>query len=275
MFTISTISVGHHPLYHSLKLKMERRRFVGPEGSVKPLKLSTLDPNNLLNTETLTRAVDGRFPEQMRSFNVRPNVISQAKGSCYLEIGNTKLTCAIYGPRGTGKIGKAFLDQGNVYCEVDLLPFASDKRRPFQREPEEQELSRQLQEALETVIRRESFPNSVVDVYVNVIEDDGSVLAASITAASLALSLAGIQLLDTLVATTTISTPTCALIDPTRFEQDSAQSQMTVAVMANSGEIAQIALVGPCEDVLMREAMALAVEGCSAIYEQIKPILLA
>lgn len=254
---------------------MERRRFVGPEGSVKPLKLSNLDPNCLINTETLTRAADGRFPEQMRSFNVRPNVISQAKGSCYLELGNTKLTCAIYGPRGTGKIGKTFLDQGNVYCEVDLLPFASDKRRPFQREPEEQELSKQLQEALETVVRRETFPNLVVDVYVNVIEDDGSVLAASISAASIALSLAGIQMLDSIVATTTVKTSSCALIDPTRFEQDSAQSQLTVAVMANSGEIAQIALVGPCEDVLMRESVNLATEGCAAIYEQIKPVLLS
>ena len=254
---------------------MERRRFVGPEGSVKPLKPQLHDPSNLLNTETLTRNVDGRFPEQMRSFSIRPSVIPQSKGSCYLELGNTKLTCAIYGPRGTGKIGKTFLDQGNVYCEVDILPFASDKRRPYQRESDEQELSRQLQEALETVVRRETFPNAVVDVYINIIEDDGSVLAASITAASVALSLAGIQQLDTLTACTAVFTPSSPLIDPTGFEQSSASSQMTVALMANSGEIAQIALVGPCEDVLMREGLALATDGCAAIYEQVKPILLS
>lgn len=254
---------------------MERRRFVGPEGSVKPLKPLIHDPSNLINTETLTRSVDGRFPEQMRPFSIKPAVISQAKGSCYLELGNTKLTCAIYGPRATGKISKTYLDQGNVYCEIDLLPFASDKRRPYQREAEEQELSKQLQEALETVVRRETFPNAVVDVYINVIEDDGSVLAASITAASVALSLAGIQLLDTITACTTVFTPSVPLIDPTRFEQDSASSQMTVAFMANSGEIAQITLVGPCEDVLMREGLSLATDGCAAIYEQVKPILLS
>ena len=33
---------------------------------------------------------------------------------------------------------------------------------------------------------------------------------------------------------------------------------MTVAIMANTGEIAQIFLNGACEDVLMREALALA-----------------
>ena len=255
---------------------MERRRFVGPEGSVKPLKSLLHDPSNLINTETLTRAVDGRFPEQMRPFIIRPAVISQAKGSCYLELGKTKLTCAFYGPRASGKIGKTFLEQGNIYCEIDLLPFASDKRRPYQREGEEQELSKQLQEALETTVRRETFPNSVVDVYVNVIEDDGSVLAASITAASLALSLAGIQQLDTLTACSAVFTSSSiSLIDPTLFEQNSASSHMTVALMANSGEIAQITLVGPCEDILMKEGLSLVTDGCSAIYEQVKPILLS
>lgn len=266
--------VRPQPLVEIL-LKMERRRFVGPEGSVKPLKFSKYKGNDLLNTETLTRLEDGRFPEQMRSFTMRPNVIVQAKGSCYLEIGNTKLTCAVYGPRGTGKIGKAFLDQGNVYCEVDLLPCASEKRRPFQREPEEQELSKLLQEALETVVRRETFPNAVVDVYVNVIEDDGSVLAAAITAASVSLSLAGIQQLDTLVACSSVCTDSCPLVDPSRFEQDTAVSRMTVAVMANSGEIAQIFMEGACEDVLRREALTLSFDACQAIYEQVKPVLLS
>ena len=257
---------------------MERRRFLGPEGSVKPLKAKAQNSssNDLLDTETLTRFVDGRFPEQMRAFSMRPSVITTAKGSCYLEIGKTKLTCAIYGPRGTGKIGKTFLDQGNVYCEVDLLPFASEKRRPFQREAEEQELSKLLQEALETVVRRDTFPNSVVDVYINVIEDDGGVLAAAITAASVSLSLAGIQQLDTLIACSTLCTQTCPLIDPSRFELDSpSASKMTVAIMANTGEIAQIFLNGACEDVLMREALSLASDGCHAIYEQVKPVLLS
>ena len=256
---------------------MERRRFVGPEGSVKPLKSNEISDSSrvILDTEILTRSNDGRFPEQMRTLTLRPGFVSQAKGSCYLEIGNTKLTCAVYGPRGTGKIGKTFLDQGNVYCEVDLLPFASNRRRPFQREPEEQELSRLLQESLESVVRRDTFPNAVVDVYINVIEDDGGVLGAAITAASVSLSLAGIQQLDTLIGCSTVCTGQSGypLIDPSRSEEDSAASKMTIALMANSGEIAQISLLGQCEDILMREALTLATDGCAAIYEQVKPIL--
>jgi len=258
---------------------MDRRRYVGPEGSVKPLNLQLNDPSTpSIDAETLIRKYDGRFPEQMRSLIIRPNVIVPARGSCYLELGNTKLTCAIYGPRGSGKIGKQFLEEGNIYCEVDLLPFSAPKRRPYQREPEEQELSRLLQESLEGIVLRETFPNSVVDVYISVIEDDGSVLAASITAASVALSLAGIQVLDSLVACSTVipeSSSNCPLLDPSRTEQESSPSQMTIAVMANSGEIAQIFLVGPCENALLKESMALATEGCSAIYEQVKPILLS
>jgi exosome complex component MTR3 len=255
--------------------KMDRRRNAGPEGSVKPLAVKTEEP--IIDTETLIRSYDGRFPEQLRALTIRPNVIVSARGSCYLELGRTKLTCAVYGPRGSGKIGKTFLEQGKLCCEIDLLPFSTPNRRTYQRDPEEQEMSKLLQEALEGVVIRDSFPNSIVDVYVNVIEDDGSVLAASITAASVALSLAGIQVFDTLVAVGCATLPSndSPLIDPSRTEQAGSASHLTMALNANSGEVAQIFLVGPCESALFRESVALATEGCAALYEQIKPVLLS
>lgn len=48
-----------------------------------------------------------------------------------------------------------------------------------------------LKRALLPAVCRYAFSNFQVDIYVNVIEDDGSVLAAAITAAGLALSDAG------------------------------------------------------------------------------------
>ena len=99
---------------------MERRRFVGPEGSVKPIKSLNSEPSHILNTETLTRVHDGRFPEQMRSFLLRPSVISQAKGSCYLELKHqTDLRC-LWTTWYWQKSVKRFLIRGTFIGEVDF-----------------------------------------------------------------------------------------------------------------------------------------------------------
>lgn len=256
----------------------ERRRFTGPEGAVKPIYNPQVYPNAeasaLLNTETLTRS-DGRFPEQMRPLILRPGVIAQAKGSCYLELGGTKLTCAVYGPRSTGRAVRTFVELGSVQCSVDLLPFSSEKRRGYQRDVEEQELSRLLQETLEPAVRRDAFPNATVDVYINVLEDDGGVLAAATTAASVSLILADIQLYDTIVACAAGAIGSCAIIDPSLVEQSSAAApQMTLALLPNLGDVAQIHLRGAMEDVLLREAISLAMDGCAAVYAQLQSILL-
>ena len=42
----------------------------------------------------------------------------------------------------------------------------------------------------------ERYPKSVIDIYVIVLEDDGGAVGAAITATSLALANAGIEMLD-------------------------------------------------------------------------------
>lgn len=253
----------------------ERKRFVGPEGAVKPVlnleKYPVLQAKDILNEDALTRR-DGRFPEQMRSLQIRPNVLAEAKGSCYLELGNTKLTCAVYGPRAGGKQGKTYCTRGSIYCEFDLLPFSQDKRRGFQREADEQEYAKLLQETLEPALRLETFPNSTVDVYINVLEDDGSVFAAAISAASVAITLAAIEMTDLVIGTSFVATEPALLIDPSKEEESCGAAQVTIAQLVNSGEVAQIYVNGGLEQSVLREAINLSVDATAAVHEYIKSI---
>ena len=66
---------------------------------------------------------------------MRPNVITTAKGSCYLEIGKTKLTY------GTGKIGKT---KEMFIVELICYPLLLKNVAPFN--------AKLRQEALETVV---------------------------------------------------------------------------------------------------------------------------
>ena len=49
------------------------------------------------------------------------------------------------------------------------------------------------------------YPKSQIDVYVTILEDDGSALASSITLASLALADAAVQMFDTIVGISLVS----------------------------------------------------------------------
>lgn len=70
------------------------------------------------------------------------------------------------------------------------------------------------------VVCRHEFPNFQVDIFANVIQDDGSVLGAAITCAGLALADAGIPMYDIITATTVGVIDNRIILDPTAAEED-------------------------------------------------------
>ena len=72
---------------------------------------------------------------------------------------------------------------------------------------EEKGLSNTLVQALTPAVRLELLPKSAIDVYITVLENDGtsSCLAAAIIAASTALADAGIEMLDQVTACSAVS----------------------------------------------------------------------
>lgn len=78
----------------------DTKRVRGPELSQSPALFSRTAPEPA--PATGPRA-DARKRDQVdvRPVFVRCGLVSQAKGSAYLEAGNTKLMCCVYGPRET------------------------------------------------------------------------------------------------------------------------------------------------------------------------------
>lgn len=72
-----------------------------------------------------------------------------------------------------------------------------------------------MKRAIEPAVCRQEFPNFQVDVYANVLEDDGSVLGAAITCAGLALADAGIPMYDVITASTVAIVDGKIISDPT------------------------------------------------------------
>lgn len=86
---------------------------------------------------------------------MKTGVVSQAKGSAYLEMRNTKVVCSVFDPREIPNKSE-FSVNGELYCEFKFATFSCKKRRNFIRDPEEKELSVSLKRALEPAVCRVS-----------------------------------------------------------------------------------------------------------------------
>lgn len=82
---------------------------------------------------------------------LKTGVVSQAKGSAYIEIGNTKVVCSVFDPREVPN-KNGYCVQGEIYCEFKFAPFSCQKRKIHQQNAEEKQYSLILQRALEPAV---------------------------------------------------------------------------------------------------------------------------
>ena len=92
------------------------------------------------------------------------------------------------------------------------------------------------------------YPKSQIDVFVTVIEDDGSTLAAAITASGLALADASIQMFDTLVGASIKRVKNRVFIDPDKTEEEMYDEtecgQMTIGFQPSLEQVALVSQEG-------------------------------
>lgn len=180
--------------------------------------------------------------------DIKRGPLTQAKGSAYIELGETKVTVAVFDPREIPKQNK-FNTQGELNCDFKFSPFACVRRRAPMPDSDEKSLAKALHRALMPAVCRQEFPNFQVDVFVNVLEDDGSALAAAITAAGLALADAGIPMYDIITATNCGIIDDKLFLDPSRVEEELCLSSVcsrvdhgliTMARLSNHEQISEI-----------------------------------
>ncbi|XP_055625774.1 exosome complex component MTR3-like [Toxorhynchites rutilus septentrionalis] len=206
-----------------LKMPVDLKRINGPEGSV-PYQIFSKNRDKTFE-ERLAEVFNSsgrrkcdRKKSESRKYFMKLGVVSTAKGSAYLELGNTKVIVSVFDPREIPKQNK-FSELGVLYCDFKFSPFACTHRKNPQTDAEERSLAAALTKALQPVVCRHLFPNFQIDIFANVLEDDGSVLGAVITAAGLALSDATISMFDIVTASTVAVFGDNIYLDPTLDEQ--------------------------------------------------------
>lgn len=164
---------------------------------------------------------DGRAGNQIRALACERGLLSRADGSARWTQDTTVVLAAVYGPRSV----PGYKEEAEK-CSVEVV----FKPRSDMPGVAERELEHAVRKTLEAVIITSLHPRCGISVILQVVNDDGSLLACSINAACAALVDAGIAMTG-LVASISMARMAdgTLLLDPLLSEQEEAEGLITFA----------------------------------------------
>ena len=170
---------------------------------ISPPLWQTVGRTRLKHT-TMGRRVDGRASEgTLRPLSCELSTLHNADGSALWKSGSTHVLAAIHGPLAPMNMSKEEQERAIVSVVI---------KSGGRQDKTEYEWGEFLGNVLSSCIDREQYPRSVVEIVLQIIQADGSLLSCMLHAAVAALMDAGVELLYAPVATT------CLLYDPLMFQ---------------------------------------------------------
>ncbi|MEM3622425.1 MAG: exosome complex exonuclease Rrp41 [Candidatus Bathyarchaeia archaeon] len=210
--------------------------------------------------------LDGRKPDELRPIKLEVGVLSNADGSAYIEQGKNKILAAVYGPKELHPKHMALPDRMVLRCRYHMAPFSVQERKSPAPSRREIELSKVIREALEPSIFLEYYPKTGIDIFIEVLQADGSTRCASIVAASLALADAGIPMRDLVVACSAGKIDDTIILDLMDTEDKMGLADVPLALMPNLNAITLLQMDGTLTLEEFEKAVNMALEGCKKIY---------
>ncbi|MCY0883101.1 exosome complex exonuclease Rrp41 [Acidianus infernus] len=217
--------------------------------------------------------LDGRRPDELRPMKMEVGVLKNADGSAIVEVGNTKILAAVYGPREMHPRHLALPNRAVLRVRYHMTPFSTDERKNPAPSRREIELSKVIREALEAQILVEQFPRTSIDVFMEVLQADAGTRLASLMAASLAVVDAGIPVRDLIAAVAVGKADGVVVLDLNEPEDMWGEADMPVAMMPSIGQINLLQLNGNMTPEEFRQGMELAMKGINIIYNLEKETL--
>lgn len=218
---------------------------------------------------------DGRKNDELRDIEAKIGVIKRADGSALFRIGKTIAYAAVYGPR---ELHPKFLqnpEKGVLRCNYNMFSFSGSGERikpgPTRRS---REISMVTEKALIPVLNLNQYPNSVIDIFVELLQTDSGTRCAGITAGALALADAGIPMKD-LVSSVSIGIVNGhPVVDLTKEEEDiDGTVDIALAATPRRKDITLLQLDGIITKDQLRQALLQGFNACDKIYNIQRAVL--
>jgi exosome complex component RRP41 len=224
-----------------------------------------------------TERYDQRKVDDLRPMEAKVGIIKNADGSASFKSGKTWAIVAVYGPREVYPRFLANPTKGLLRCHYSMMPFSGsgERIRPGSSR-RAQEISMVMAKSLLPVVDLSAFPNSVVDVYIELPQTDAGTRCAAISAASMALADAGIPMKDMIssVAVGQVDGLVCADLTYTEEAyEDGPVSDIPVAMLHSTKEISLLQMDGEISKDDLMKALEMAKGATEKVYELQKKAL--
>jgi exosome complex component RRP41 len=226
----------------------------------------------MVNKMAYTKRLDGRKSfDELRPIEAKTGIVKRADGSAMFKIGRTIAYASVYGPR---ELYPKFMQNpstGILRCNYNMMPYSGrgERVKPGGNR-RAKEISMVIEKALSPVIDLTQFPNSVVDVFIELPQTDAGSRCAGICAASIALADAGLPMRDLVAAVAVGRVDDKIVVDLDYNEEayeDGPVADIPVAILPNLGKISLLQMDGEISKESLREALELAKKVSSKIYE--------
>lgn len=197
---------------------------------------------------------DGRNPDELRPLMLTPDYMPYAEGSCFVEMGDTKVICTATVEKAVPRWLKG-KGMGWVTAEYSMLPRSSQERvqrdvskgRPSGRS---QEIQRLIGRSLRAAINVHTLGENTIVIDCDVVRADGGTRTASVTGGFVALAGACVWLrdeglVDEWPLEDSVAAASVGIVDGVNFldlcyaEDIQAQVDMNV-VMTGSGRLVEV-----------------------------------
>ncbi|KAK0546596.1 Exosome non-catalytic core component [Tilletia horrida] len=216
---------------------------------------------------------DGRRQYELRAvaFQLSPPtqaLYATADGSASASHGLTDVLVSVHGPHEAKSRADSQHDRATVAVHVSYSPWSGMERKKRGRSDRRlTELASALEDTFQPVVQTHLYPRSQIDIYVQVLQQDGGVLAAAINASTLALLDAGIAMTDYVVAMSAGLHLSSTLLDLSSSEEMDLPN-LTVAVLPRSKRVTLAQLETRLHADRFEEMFKLSIEACGVLHQE-------
>ena len=217
------------------------------------------------------KRTDGRKFDQLRQIKAKVGIVPSADGSATFETGGTKALAVVRGPRTLHPQHMQNPRKGILRVNYSMMSFSVwDRIRPGPSR-RSQEISKVTEWALAPCIDLEAFPNTVVDVFIQIPQADAGTRVAGINAAVIALAHAGIPMKEMASAIAIGKLDKTLVADINKDEEDFREGEGSTDIpmvwTSKSKNISLLQLDGKISIPELKEALKLGKKVCEGIYK--------
>ncbi|EGF99909.1 uncharacterized protein MELLADRAFT_68249 [Melampsora larici-populina 98AG31] len=225
---------------------------------------------------------DNRRPYELRQldFKILKSSPNSLDGSSIVSHGLTKVTSSVSGPKeitsSSSSNHKSNLKShtnnvGSIQVYVNMTNFSqSDRKKLSKVDKRLMDLSFSIQNTFESVIMLKLYPRSLIEIFIEVLQEDGGLLQAAINATSLSLIASGISIQDYILAISigSLSNPNLPLLDVTNLEQLDLPS-LTIASLPRSSKISLIQVESRLNIDEFEKLCRIGLEACEVLKDEL------